>query len=175
MAERPIFIPTDDRNQLVRTEMVEFQWFPGMAKSQKQKSIRSLNESAREKFGLQAILEISSKSELPVGVAASAFSLKVQGSKGAYSVENIFQSSKVFEGGVQYKELLYVTPMEAKRDERIRGSGRLVKFRRGDVDWPLEPKTVFYDWVYINALRFNPDVADQIMGFDLWGQSKGTK
>lgn len=46
-----------------------------------------------------------------------------------------------------------VAPRDAKRDERLKSSGKLVKFTYQGVDWPLEPKTVFYDWLYYNAVR----------------------
>ncbi|MDK2865169.1 MAG: hypothetical protein PWP37_1361 [Thermotogota bacterium] len=32
--------------------------------------------------------------------------------------------------------------------------------------WPLEPKTAFYDWLYINALVQNPTVAEKLLEFD---------
>ena len=38
MASRPFFIPNDNKDELVKTELVEFKWFSGFAKVQKQKS-----------------------------------------------------------------------------------------------------------------------------------------
>ena len=38
------------------------------------------------------------------------------------------------------------------RDIRL---GRLVAFVRDDVEWPLEPKTAFYDYIYVSALVEN--------------------
>ena len=49
MAQRPIYIPQTKGDYLVQTDMLDFKWFPGMAISQKQKSIRSLHEAALEK------------------------------------------------------------------------------------------------------------------------------
>ncbi len=49
MAERPVYIPKSSGPLLVKTEMVPFQWFPGMAVSQKQKSIAALHEAAIKK------------------------------------------------------------------------------------------------------------------------------
>jgi hypothetical protein len=46
MAERPIYIPTIEGVTFVTTRHIEFQWFPGMAVSQKQKSIDSLGVGA---------------------------------------------------------------------------------------------------------------------------------
>ncbi|MGB9819935.1 MAG: DarT1-associated NADAR antitoxin family protein [Pseudothermotoga sp.] len=35
----------------------------------------------------------------------------------------------------------------------------------GDI-WPLEPKTAFYDWLYINALLQNRGLADELLKYD---------
>ena len=44
-------------------------------------------------------------------------------------------------------------PREAKRDERLRGSGDLRAFRYQDETFPLLPKTVFYDFLYLAAVK----------------------
>jgi uncharacterized protein DUF6977 len=41
---------------------------------------------------------------------------------------------------------------EVKRDPRLRESGRLIAFEFDGVSFPLEPKTVFYDWLYVTFL-----------------------
>ena len=50
-----------------------------------------------------------------LGVKLSAFNLKLNG----YTLENIFQSSKVFSNGGPYRDLMNVAPKEAKRDGRL--------------------------------------------------------
>ena len=40
-----------------------------------------------------------------------------------------------------------------KRDDRLHNSGALVGFNYAGIDFPLEPKTVFYDYIYINAVK----------------------
>jgi hypothetical protein len=77
-------------------------------------------------------------------------------------VECAFQGSKVFEHGGPYLDILGMTSREAKKDERLRSSGRLTGFTFCGNDWPLEPQTAFYDWLYINALNKNPDLAEKI-------------
>jgi hypothetical protein len=69
-----------------------------------------------------------------------------------YPVENLFQSSKVFENGGPYRDLLTVTPREAKKDARLKESGNMIKFSFNNKDFPLEPKSLFYDWLYLNVL-----------------------
>lgn len=164
MAKRPIYIPTVAGDMLVTTQYVEFQWFPGMAVSQKQKSIDSLHTSAMQLPNITKMLEISSKSREPIGVALSAFNLMINTQKfnRTFSVESAYQSSKVFERGGPFLDILEKTSIEAKKDPRIQESGRIVGFKFFGVNWELEPLTAFYDWLYINALKKQPTYADQI-------------
>lgn len=156
MAKRPIFVPLLDGKRYVLERYVDFQWHSGFAKSQKQKSIRALHEMALAEFGVKNPLEVSSKSEDPLGVALSSFNLKFTTKKGrTMTVEAAFQGSKVFEFGGPFVDIFDSTPMDAKRDERLKSSGRLIKFSFFGCDWELEPKTAFYDWLYINALLKN--------------------
>ena len=68
--------------------------------------------------------------------------------------------------GGPYKDLYHVTPREAKRDERLQSSGRLTAFCFEGVDYPLEPTTAFYDWIYMNALLDNEDLREKILEFN---------
>lgn len=164
MAERPIFIPATEGTALVRTRFVEFKWFPGMAPSQKQKSVDALHLAACAIPGIGKLLEVSSKSREEVGVALSAFNLSITTVKQhrTFSVECAYQSSKVFERGGPYTDILGMSSREAKRDDRLLSSGRLLGFRFFGNDWGLEPQTAFYDWLYINALKKKRDMADQL-------------
>ncbi len=49
--------------------------------------------------------------------------------------------------------MLEVLPKEAKRDARLGSSGSLKSFRYQGEDFPLLPKTVFYDYLYISAVK----------------------
>ena len=155
MAERPIYKPCYESDLLVQTEFVEFTWYAGMAPSQRQKSVESLHQSAKDSGICRHPLEVSSKSLEPLGIQLSAFNLTVKTEKyqREFTVETAYQSSKVFQNGGPYKELLYGTSIEAKKDQRLKESGSLKYFEFFGVKWPLEPKTAFYDWVYLNALR----------------------
>ncbi|WP_323922462.1 DarT1-associated NADAR antitoxin family protein [Aeromonas caviae] len=159
MAIRPLFTPSLVGNSLVLTKHVEFEWFPGMSMSQKQKSIDSLHEEVKKTHGIESVLEVSSKSREQLGVALSAFNLKFTTMKHQrdISVECAFQGSKVFENGGPFTDLFDVTSLEAKRDERLQSSGKLTGFMFYDVSWELEPQTAFYDWLYINALKKRDD------------------
>lgn len=147
MAKRPAWTIKDGK--VVRDEF-EFQWNGGFAVVQKQKNINNLHAAIRAKYS-QSALEVSSKGMVSLGNAMSAFSLKFDG----ILLENVFQSSKKFENGGPYRDLLSVAPRDAKRDERIRNSGRITSFCLGNDVWPTEPKTAFYDYIYVVALIQN--------------------
>lgn len=168
MASRPVFVPQQTGDLLVRTEYVDFKWSPGMAVTQKQKSIAALHEAAIGMKLCNRPLEISSKAENPLGVNLSAFNLKgaTRKKEQVYTVETLFQSSKVFEHGGPFRDLLGGTSREAKKDPRIKESGRLVGFNLYGEEWPLEPKTAFYDWIYINTLAKNEHLAEELGSYD---------
>lgn len=147
MAKRPAWTITDN---IVAHKEFEFEWNGGFAISQKQKNIANLHE-AIHRITRENALEISSKGKVPLGKDMSAFSLRYNG----IALENIFQSAKKYEFGGPYTDLLAVTPKEAKRDDRHSSSGRLVSFYYVNEEWPIEPKTLFYDYIFINALIQN--------------------
>ncbi len=153
MAKRPIFTPNFSGFPYVGAIDIEFKWHPGFAKSQLQKSIVSLHEAAEKLKKISPILEISSKSTLRLGVSLSAFNLSLKTQKGQrMSVECAYQGSKVFENGGPYHELYPVSSLEAKTDERLKNSGKFLAFNFCGEDFPTEPKTAFYDWLYMTAL-----------------------
>lgn len=158
---RPIFIPNRDSIGVVE-QYIEFDWHMGMSAEVRKRSINSLHQEA-QKQGFNNILEVSSKSEQEIGIQLSAFFLRnIKG----YPVENLFQSSKVFEKGGPYRDLLTVTPREAKRDERLRNSGSLIRFTFNNKNYPLEPVSLFYDWLYINVLfsERNLELRERFLG-----------
>ena len=167
MARRPIFVPLYDGKRYVLDRYVDFEWHSGFAKSQKQKSIRSLHEMAARDYGVQNALEVSSKSEQALGVALSSFNLKFTTKKGkTLTVEAAFQGSKVFVNGGPFTDIFELAPIDAKRDQRLKNSGSLLKFSFFGDDWELEPKTAFYDWLYINALLKNQDLISEVTKID---------
>lgn len=172
LAIRPIFIPAPT-DGLVREEEVDFEWFPGFASSQKQRSIRSLHANAGAKLGSEReILEVSSKSENRLGTQLSAFSLRVEHFEhGSILLEAAFQGSKVFSGSGQH-EGLYRVPDGREVKKRIRevAHGQLECFRYEEHEWQLVPRTAFYDWLYLSAARAAvgdaPDGLDALLAYD---------
>ena len=168
MAKRICFISRPYEYPIYKEIEVEFKYFNGFAISQKQKSINSMHESIYRMDKSLQVLEVSTKSTNPTGVALSAFNLKFlnENTGKEYPLENIFQSSKVFERGGPYRDLLNVHPKDAKRDERLKSSGNLISFNYNDTIWEKEPKTMFYDWIYISSLYRNKSLSKKIVEFD---------
>lgn len=168
MAEKMIFLSSD--KDYYEEEIVEYTYYSGFAVSQKQKSIRSLHDSIKKKYPDKSVLEISTKSESAEGIKCSAFNLPFYhvelGEK--RHIENVFQSSKKFEYGGPYHDLLNVSPKDAKGDERLANSGQLICFELYGKEWPLFPKTMFYDWIYITALKQNMHLAEQLLQYDIF-------
>lgn len=159
MAERPVFYISNGK---VRRANITFTWYSGFAVSQKQKSIRSLHEGIRRFRDTLNPLEVSTKSEDELGRSLSAFNLKLDGTY----LENIFQSSKVFEHGGPYRDLLDVPPKEAKHDERLRSSGNLTAFEYDGMRFPLIPKSAFYDYIYLKAVLQSGIDYKQLAGYN---------
>ena len=144
MAKRPAWTI---RNGYVVREEFDFSWNGGFALSQKQKNICALHDAIMKKTG-ETALEISTKSTVELGIRLSAFTLKLNDT----FLENIFQAAKKYENGGPYQDLLSVNPKDAKRDERHKCSGRLISFVMNGIEWPLQPKTAFYDFLYVSAV-----------------------
>ena len=152
MAERPIFVPDEDAPGLVREIPFSIAWAGGFAPVQKKKNVKALHEAAAVR-GLDELLEISTKSEEQLGQRLSAFSLTFHSDElGDIPLECAYQGSKVFERGGPYTDLYSVDVRTAKRDPRLKESGRLTGFLFEGFKFPLEPKTVFYDWLNINTI-----------------------
>ena len=167
MANRPIFSSTLDKKNLCIEKGVEFKFFGGFAVSQKLKSVQSLHNSAKSE-GYSKILEVSTKSDNKLGWQLSAFNLMVDFDfDKQISMECAFQGSKVFENDVQYSDLYFVESIKAKKDTRLKNSGNIIGFDYEGVFWENEPKTAFYDWLYITALyKNNTDIIEELTQFD---------
>lgn len=170
MAFRPVFLVEKDhtKNNFIKKKDIEFQWFPGFSHKQKQRSIESLHESIVKEVENVNILEISTKSTIELGIKLSAFNLMIthKNTKQRFTVESAFQSSKVFERGGPYKDILRMDSREAKKDKRLKDSGDLKYFDFFNTKWGLNPKTLFYDWLYINALSQHKDLSRKIIKYN---------
>ena len=146
MAIRPAYLI--ENGKVIRKDY-DFQWFAGLSASQKQKCGLSLHAAIRSTDASAVPLEVSTKSTDALGVRMSAFNLMLDG----FHLENVFQSGKVFAFGGPFPNLLHMHPREAKHHACLRESGALTGFRYQGIDFPLEPKTLFYDYIYIKAIK----------------------
>ena len=162
MAKRKTFVVS--LNDIFEEKEIDFVFYSGFSITQKQKSIESLHNAIKELYYDAEILEISSKSPIELGRKLSAFNLKLDG----IALENIFQSSKVFEYGGPYEDLLSKTPIEAKKDPRIKDSGRIIGFKYQGINYPTIPKTLFYDWMYCQALYSDKELMSSIINYDFF-------
>lgn len=163
---RPVFMPRVTSDNLVKTDMVRFERHVGFASRQKKKSINDMHQVIRKKYGFSHVLELSSKSGNKLSFPLSPLSLKLTNDDGSqYSVENAFQSSMIFEDGGPYTDLLSAPPRQAKKDERLITSGELIGYNYFGMEWSVEPLTTFYDWLYVNALKQNTQLHEEVMQY----------
>ena len=167
MAVRPVYIPKNSA-PFYDIVNIEFKWNGGFAVSQKQKNIKAIHDGFKLIYPEANPLEISSKSLIQIGVELSAFNLMkyVPELKKSFPIENVYQAGKVFENGCQYTDLMLVSPKDAKRDERLKNSGKLTMFRFSGQNFPLIPESLFYNYIYINAIIENEKLAKKILDFN---------
>ena len=145
-------------------EIVTFTYIKGMAFSQKCKNVLSFHSSIQEQFPSCKILEISTKSSNPLGVALSAFNLTLDG----HPVECIYHASKVFEDGSCFEFLKGYAPRDAKRYMRENGTGVLKCYVFNGKEISFETKTMFYDYIYIKALMQHPELSSALIDYDIF-------
>lgn len=164
--KRYVYTPKTDSVGVNKKE-VFFDWFSGFATIQKQKSIESLHKNANKLYNLNRILEISSKSLDPFGRQLSAFNLflELENNK-KFFMESIFQGSKVFDNGGPFVDLYHKSPIEAKRDERLKNSGNLIRFEFQNKIFDLKPRTLFYDWLYASIINTDKKILRNIINYD---------
>ena len=165
MATRPVFLSFSEYTYVKRID-TEFEFCPGFSMQQKKRSVSNLHNAWR-RSKTEPILEVSRVSDSSIGRSLSAFNLPVILEDGRKScVECLFQGSKCFEKGGPYHDLYYGSPFDAKKDMRLRESGRLTAFVTAEEKFPLDPQTYFYDWIYVNALAQNKELHKEILSYN---------
>lgn len=171
MAKRFVYIVNQKTHFQEKIE-IEFQWFPGFSISQKQKSIADLHLKFGKKYPNHHILEVSSKSTNEVGIQASAFNLNVPfNNKLSYTIEQLFQASKVYKHADSQWSLLEETKdsLEIKRiNQKINQEDELIGFKYFNREFPLEPNTYFYNWLYVNSLALNQELSNAIYEYNVF-------
>lgn len=165
MAIRPVFCVKETQPYFAE-ESITFEFNPGFSATQKRKNISNIHNEFCARHHNAKILEISSKSDIFLGTQLSAFCLRVHVGNVETTVESAFQSGKVFQYGGPYIDLLTAPSIVAKKDPRLQNSGPLRSFCLDNVSFPLEPKTFFYDWLYLKALSENTDIAKELCKYN---------
>ena len=112
------------------------------------------------------IATITTKSDQILGIQLSAFNLQIALKNGKkIPIECAFQGSKVFKDRGPYDDIFWKSTREAKRDERLKKSGSITGFSFDGIDFPSEPKTAFYHWIYLRALDTNLEEQSDLDGF----------
>jgi len=143
---------------------ITYKFYSGFAFSQKQKSIVSLHNSIKTKFPNEKILEVSTKSFDEIGKKLSAFNLKLDGKP----LECVFQSSKVFYKEGQFEFLINKSPIEAKHFIRDNCKSPLKEFRYNGMSFPIYPKSMFYDYIYIKSLINIPTLSKELIKYNIF-------
>jgi len=166
MESKPVFMPRVGSDNLVKTDMVRIERHVGFATRQKKKTLNDLHRIIKKKYGFKNVLELSTKSGNKLSFPLSPYSLQITNDDGQkYSVENAFQTSKVFEQGGPYLDLLTEKPRQARKDDRLISSGELTGYDYFGMEWGVEPLTTFYDWLYINALKQHPELHEEVIQY----------
>ncbi len=167
MASRQIYL-VNNKEPYYRKYTCEFTYYNGFSKAQKQRSIRSLHEAYHKLHSDQKLLEVSRASEDELGMKLSAFNLMVYvpSSGKRIPLECVFQGGKVYEHGGPYLDMYEMRPGDAKKDERKEKSGRIISFEFEGRRFPNEPRTFFYDYLYLRALKENKDVSEKLLEYD---------
>lgn len=154
MAVRPVFMVGKLNSYPYIKEDIDLKWHHGFARSQKIRNVLALHNGFLDIHPRKKVLEISTKSPDDFGISLSAFNLTINHSNlGLISLESAYQGSKVFSEDGPFIDIYSKNAYSAKKDPRLRSSGDLTHFTFLDHDWPLEPTTMFYDWLYLNAIN----------------------
>lgn len=162
MAKKIVFVKKEEKPYFKKI-LVECSFPKGWIRTPI-KGVEAVNEAYCFKMETDQVpFEISSASKTELGKKLSAFNLKDEDGR---LLECVFQASKKFELGGPYLDLLNVAPNKAKKDPRLKNSGLLKAFILDGKEYPLIPRTAFYDYIYIKALMTNKDLWDEIDTYD---------
>lgn len=169
MARRCFYRAIDLENSpdLCLEQTTDFTFHNGFSIDQKGRSINSMHLSIQECFPNAKILEVSSKSENPLGISLSAFNLAITFCGKRTSVEAAFQGSKVFNNSGPFRDLLDLAAWDAKKDPRLVNHGLATGYLdQNGAFHPLGTDTHFYDMLYLRALSQNPELLKELGLFD---------
>lgn len=170
MITRPVFIAetnlSNNKYQVFSKQLITFNYNYSKEFSIQQENAKSLKNAFLQKNPDMKLLEVSSRSDNVIGKKLSAFDLKMEIDDIEYILESLFQGSKCFKNGGPYQDLYHKTPSDAKSDMRLKSSGELIGFQLFNTFFPAIPKTLFYDFLYCNALLQNRHLIDELVKYN---------
>ena len=159
----------------------EFEWLKGLNPSVRQKNSGRLRDAVSNDLGVTRILEVSTKSDLVLGVRLSAFTLKLPEKFGSPSLESAYQASKVFadSNGQQFRSpewLGAAEPHIAKRYIRDHFSkSQVAGFDFNGRFWAANPTCLFYDYLFFEAVCAKPAEFQEILDFQAFVDIESAK
>lgn len=167
MVTRPVFIPEMNHVGVRVISSAPFAWNPGFSMVQKKKNVAALHSAIKKMDENLLPLEISSRSDECLGIRLSAFNLGVESNGRFFSVESVYQASKVFSNGTgPFPELYAANPAEVRNRVKEHETSPLKMYKYGNDVWDLNPTRAFYDWIYCRALSKNPDLVDGLSAYN---------
>lgn len=149
MAIRPIYISTNNLEYPFISKDIEFKWVNGTSVTQNYKRRDSLKSEIAKIYDINEWLEVSTKSDKELGIKLSALNLHLVTKLGnTKTVEEIYQSSKVFE------------------------NGKIVKFKFGTTEFPNTPYGMYYDYLYMIALYQNKELHEKLKQYNIFTDIK---
>ncbi len=148
MVTRPIYISTNIPEKPFIKKDIEFDWVKGLSYSQKCKRRDSLHEAIvkTKLYPIDKILEISTKSNIGLGINLSALNLTVKFNSGnEIPVESIYQASKVFNKNYE-----------------------VTKFKYGNSEFEKDPYSMYYDYIYMLGLYSHKEYHDELNNYDIF-------
>ena len=163
MAKRLLFRPSNEFNEYVKETEIDFEWKSPYTygKEATQRNLERLHSEIVNLCNIDYddILEVSGACSLGLGKNLSAFNLGIEDKnhkgmykKNKYTVESLYQGSKVFEDGGPHHELYTYASSAAKYKIREKQCGGIIGFNYHGIEYPSEPKDAFYNWLYCTIL-----------------------
>ena len=127
-------------------------------------AVKRVHQRVANQLGiaLNQVLEVSTAGMDELGQKLSAFNLKMNIGGKDYSVESLYQGSKVFDDGKAMHDLYEAEPGKAKGDPRVKGK-RAKSFDFFGQKFEADDQHSFYNWLYTNALtQQHPDAGKDL-------------
>ncbi len=170
MATKPVFMVSTENTKHFCIVNTVFEFVGFFSPSKTQQSIESLHNSFLRLNPSKKVLEVSNRSNSPLGHKLSAHKLKLSTkNKNVFALDSIYYASKVFKNGGPYLDLLHQDINTIKKDKRLFESGDLVGFKFFHLSFDVEYSNAFFNYLYISTLhkiKENRVFADELMQYD---------